>query len=187
MSAYKMGYVRVSPHDQNLDRQIEQLKAAGCHRIYKEIMAGTKNENPELKKMLGDLRTGDTIIITELTRLSRSRKELFAIAEQIERKGANIRSIKESWLDTTVPPGESVFAVFSGISQYERDLTRLGIQEGIASARSRGKKGGRPVKDKKAVDRAIEMYNSQMHSVSEIEKSTGVSRATLYRYIKKYI
>lgn len=185
MSSYKMGYARVSTQDQNLNRQIDQLKEVGCKKIYKEKVTGTKKERPELETMLGELREGDTIVITELTRLSRSRKDLFDLVEQIESKGANIKSLKESWLDTTTPQGKLMFTIFAGISQFERDLISQRTLEGLASARARGRKGGRPSKNQKDIDIALKMYHSQLHSVAEIEKTTGVSKATLYRYIKK--
>lgn len=185
MSGYKIGYARVSTQDQNLDRQTDHLKASGCNKVYMEKVTGTKKERPELDKMLDELRAGDTILITELTRLSRSTKDLFKLVEQIESKGTNIKSLKESWLDTTTPQGKLMFTIFAGISQFERDLISQRTLEGLASARARGRNGGRPSKDKKDIDKALKMYESRLHSVSEIEKTTGVSKATLYRYIKK--
>lgn len=185
MSDYKIGYARVSTQDQNLDRQLDTLKEAGCDKIYKEKVTGTKKDRPELDKLLEDLRSGDTIIVSDLTRLSRSTKDLFNLVEQIESKGAYIKSLKESWLDTTTPQGRLMFTFIAGISQFERDLISQRTQEGLASARARGRNGGRPTKAKKDIDVAIKMYNSKLHSISEIEKTTGVSKATLYRYIKK--
>lgn len=175
----------MSTQDQNLDRQLDTLKEAGCDKIYKEKITGTKKDRPELDKLLEDLRSGDTIIVSDLTRLSRSTKDLFNLVELIESKGAYIKSLKESWLDTTTPQGRLLFTFMAGISQFERDLISQRTQEGLASARARGRNGGRPPKDKKDIDVAIKMYNSRLHSVAEIEKTTGVSKATLYRYIKK--
>jgi len=185
MSNYKIGYARVSTQDQNLDRQLDTLKEAGCDKIYKEKITGTKKDRPQLDKLLEDLRSGDTIIVSDLTRLSRSTKDLFNLVELIESKGAYIKSLKETWLDTTTPQGKLMFTFMAGISQFERDLISQRTQEGLASARARGRNGGRPTKDKKDIDMAIKMYNSKLHSVAEIEKTTGVSKATLYRYMKK--
>ena len=94
--------------------------------------------------MLEHIRPGDTIIITDLTRLSRSTKDLFKLVEQIESKGANIKSLKEIWMDTTTPQGKLMFTIFSGISQFERDLISQRTKEGLKSARARGKSSGRP-------------------------------------------
>lgn len=139
------GYARVSKNDQNLDRQLDQLKQAGCNRIYQEKMTGTKKERPELTRMMDSLREGDTIIVCELTRLSRSVKDLFELVERINEIGADIKSLKEPWLDTTTPHGRLLFSVFSGVSQFERDIIRERTLEGISAARARGRKGGRPI------------------------------------------
>lgn len=141
-----IGYARVSTIDQNLGRQIDQLTAAGCERIFQEKVTGTKIDRPELEKMLDQLRLRDTVIISDLTRLSRSTKDLFVLVEQIEKMGANIKSLKETWVDTTTPHGKLMFTFFAGISQFERDLISQRTKEGLESARARGKKGGRPVK-----------------------------------------
>ena len=179
-----IGYARVSMEGQNLDRQLDQLKAAHCERIYQEKFTGTKKERPELEKMLDNLRAGDTIIISELTRLSRSTKDLFQLVDQIEKKGSNIKSLKEIWLDTTTPHGKLMFTIFAGISQFERDLISQRTKEGLESARARGRKGGRPVKNKIDIEKAIKLYKSKDYSLKEIQEMTGVSKTSLYRYLE---
>jgi DNA invertase Pin-like site-specific DNA recombinase len=178
-----IGYARVSTEEQNIDRQIYILKQACCDRIYEEKVSGIKKERTELNKILDQIRTGDVIIIADLTRLSRSVKDLFSIVEQIEEKGANIKSIKESWIDTTTAQGKLMFTIFAGISQFERDLISQRTIEGLNAARARGKKGGRPKTNDKNIKLAVKMYNSKNYSITEIRKATGVSKTTLYRYI----
>ena len=90
-----IGYCRVSTHDQCLDRQTDILTDAGCERIYQEKVSGATKERPELHRMLDALREGDTVIVTELSRLSRTVKDLFSLVEQIHHAGANIKSLKE--------------------------------------------------------------------------------------------
>ena len=104
--------------------------------------------------------------------------------EQIEKKGANIKSLKESWMDTSTPQGKLMFTIFAGISQFERDLISQRTLEGLAAARARGRNGGRPKKDEKAITLALKMYQEKMYSISEITKATGVSKTTIYRYIE---
>lgn len=178
------GYARVSRTDQNLDRQLDQLKKAGCDRIYQEKITGTKKDRPELTRMMDSLREGDTIIVCELTRLSRSVKDLFELVERINGTGADIKSLKEPWLDTTTPHGRLLFSVFSGISQFERDIIRERTLEGISAARARGRKGGRPKIDSKTIKLALDLYDSRACSIDDILRTTGISRATLYLYIK---
>jgi DNA invertase Pin-like site-specific DNA recombinase len=181
----KIGYARVSTLDQNLYRQMDSLKAAGCEKTYQEKITGTKKERPELNKLLDQLREGDVVIIADLTRLSRSVKDLFSLTEIIESKGANIKSLKESWVDTTTPQGRFMFTIFAGISQLERDLISQRTKEGLGAARARGRIGGRPKKSSDEINLAIKMYNSKSCSIREITKSTGISKTTLYRYIDK--
>ena len=180
----KLGYARCSTLDQNLDWQIDALTKEGCDRIFQEKFTGTRKDRPELLRMMDMLREGDTVIICELTRLSRSVKDLFDLVEQVEKAGANIKSLKEPWLDTTTPQGRLLFTIFSGVSQFERELIRERTMEGLASARARGRMGGRPGKDKKIVEQALTLYDSKAYSVDEISKTTGISRATLYKYVK---
>ena len=179
----KFGYARCSTLDQNLDWQIDALTKEGCDRIFQEKFTGTRKDRPELLRMMDMLREGDTVIICELTRLSRSVKDLFDLVEQVEKAGANIKSLKEPWLDTTTPQGRLLFTIFSGVSQFERELIRERTMEGLASARAIGRMGGRPGKDKKIVEQALTLYDSKAYSVDEISKTTGISRATLYKYI----
>ena len=179
----KLGYARCSTLDQNLDWQIDALMKEGCDRIFQEKFTGTRKDRPELLRMMDMLREGDTVIICELTRLSRSVKDLFELVEQVEKAGANIKSLKEPWLDTTTPQGRLLFTIFSGVSQFERELIRERTMEGLASARARGRMGGRPGKDKKIVEQALTLYDSKAYSVDEISKTTGISRATLYKYV----
>ena len=179
----KLGYARCSTLDQNLDWQIDALMKEGCDRIFQEKFTGTRKDRPELLRMMDMLREGDTVIICELTRLSRSVKDLFDLVEQVEKAGANIKSLKEPWLDTTTPQGRLLFTIFSGVSQFERELIRERTMEGLASARARGRMGGRPGKDKKIIDQALTLYDSKAYSVDEISKTTGISRATLYKYV----
>lgn len=177
----KIGYARVSTGGQSLDRQIDVLKQEGCDKIFEEKVSGTIKDRPELIKLFEQLRNGDVVVFTDLTRLSRSVKDLFNIVEQIESFGANIKSLKEEWIDTTTPYGKFIFTIFAGISQFERDLISQRTKEGLKSALARGRKGGRPKFDEKTIALALKMYNSKAYSISEIIKATGVSKSTLYR------
>lgn len=181
----KIGYARVSTNDQNLDRQRDQLRNEGCGRIYEEKQSGKDRERPELKRMLDSLREGDIVVVSDLTRVSRSVKDLFEIVEAIHVAGAEIKSLHEPWLDTTSPQGRLLFTIFSGISEFERELIRQRTLEGLESARARGHMGGRPMLDPKLVNRALKMYDKKTFTISEINESTGVSKSALYRYLRE--
>lgn len=126
----RIGYARVSTQDQNLDRQRSLLQQDGCARIFEEKVSGAKCDRPELGRMLDTLREGDVVVVTELSRLSRSVRDLFSIVGRINEAGAQIKSQKEPWLDTTTPHGRLLFTFFSGISEFERELIRQRTIEG---------------------------------------------------------
>ena len=180
-----IGYARCSTADQNLDWQLDALNREGCERIYQEKVSGAKKDRPELSKMLDALREGDTIVICELTRLSRSTKDLLELMERIRGIGANVRSLKETWLNTATPQGTLLFTIFAGVSQFERDLIKERTMDGLAAARARGRKGGRPKANTKAIEQAIALYEARTISIKDILETTGISKATLYSYINK--
>jgi len=179
-----IGYARVSTLEQNLDRQLDALNAAGTVKLFTEKVTGKKTDRPELMKLIEQLRDGDVVVISELTRLSRSTKDLFAIVELIQSKGADIKSLKETWLDTTTPHGKLMFTIFAGLSQFEADLTAQRTREGLAAARARGRMGGRPKVNGENAARALKMYAGGF-SVDEVCKSCGISKSTLYNLIRE--
>jgi len=178
-----IGYARVSTIEQNLDRQLDALNENGAEKIFTEKVTGKKFDRPELLRMMDQLRDGDVVIISELTRLSRSTKDLFAIVEQIQARGANIRSLKETWLDTTTPHGKLMFTIFAGLSQFEADLIAQRTREGLAAARARGRLGGRPKVSTNKSTMALKMYDSKDFTVDEICKSCHIGKTTLYRLL----
>lgn len=176
------GYARVSTTEQILDRQLDMLSKYSVDRIYSEKMTGTRKDRPELQKMLDDLDKGDTVVVESLSRLGRSTKNLIELMELFNDKGVNLVSLKEN-IDTTTPTGKLLFTLISAISQFERDCLAERTKEGLAAARARGRKGGRPKKPSSTIEKAIKLYNSKEYSIAEIKELTGVSRSTLYRYI----
>ena len=183
-----VGYIRVSTCDQNLDRQIDQLVDAGVdiRMIYQEKISGTIRKRPELERMLSELHPGDVVIITDLTRLSRSTKDLLEIVDEIKSKGANLKSLKDNWLDTTEanPYSQFLLTVMAGLSQLERDLTSTRVKEGLEAASKRGRKGGRPSKQNEKKDTVIALADAGF-KIADIAKQTGISRSTVNRILGK--
>lgn len=180
------GYARVSTEGQNLYRQLDALKAAGVDEIVEEKITGTKADRPQLNRLLDKLREGDTILVADLTRLSRSTKDLFALVDKIEKKGANIKSLKESWLDTTTPQGKLMFTFIAGISQFERDLISQRTKEGLEAARARGRKGGRREKLDSAKKKAIyDLYTQKKTRIMDICDMFEITKPTLYKVVKE--
>ena len=177
------GYARVSTADQNLNRQKDALNKYGIDRLYCEKMSGTKKNRPELDAMLRELRDGDTVVIESLSRLGRSVKNLAELIELFNEKNVRLVSLKET-IDTTSSTGKLLFSILASLCQFERDVLAERTSEGLAAARARGRVGGRPKTNSKAVEKAVALYNTKQYTISEITSLTSVSRSTLYRSIK---
>lgn len=181
---YRYGYARVSTQQQDLSRQLDMLKQRHCNEILTEKISGTKADRPELFRLKDKVRYGDTIIIESFSRLGRSTKDLIELVEYFENKGVKLISLKENF-DTNTPQGKLMLTVFQAFSQFERDLIAQRTKEGLESARARGRNGGRPKVKDKSIEKALKLYDSKEYSISEIVGMTGISQATLYRYIRK--
>ncbi|MBD5116285.1 MAG: recombinase family protein [Ruminococcaceae bacterium] len=182
MKNYTFGYARVSTDAQNLNRQLDALKEFGVDTIYNEKMTGTKKDRPELNKLLERITEGDTVVIESLSRLGRSTKDLIELTELFKSKGVRLVSLKES-IDTESSTGKLLFTLMSALAQFERDTIADRTREGLRSARSRGRTGGRPKANPDNIKKAVKLYKTQQYSIKEIEELTGVKKSTLYRNI----
>lgn len=182
-----IGYARVSTQGQKLDRQLDIIQAAGVdiRNIYQDKITGTTKDRPELNKMLKELQPGDVVIIADLTRISRSTKDLLYIIDEIKERGAVIKSIKDTWLDTTTenPYSQFLLTIFSSLSQLERDLISSRVKEGIKAAKARGRSSGRPPKINEKSAAVITMYKDGWKIVN-IAKSLNISRGTIYKILE---
>lgn len=176
----KFGYARVSTDAQSLDRQTDALNKYGVDELLTEKMTGTKRSRPELDRLLDKMREGDTVVIESLSRLGRSTKDLLALVELFNERGVILVSLKEN-IDISTPTGKLLVTVLSALCQFERDLTVQRTNEGLTAARARGRKGGRPPADKKAIEKALKLYDAQAMSIAEICEVCGISQGTLYK------
>lgn len=181
----KIGYIRVSTEFQSIDRQIDSLKMEGCERIFVDKMSGKNRNRPELQKMLDMLRKDDIVIVHELSRLGRSVKDLIEICEEIDKKNANLISLKEKEIDTTTATGKFMFIVIAAFVSFQRDIIVQQTNEGLKAARKRGRVGGRPKTSEDIINDALRMYDSKSFAISEICKRCNISKSTLYRYVNE--
>ena len=130
----RLGYARVSSYGQTLDAQLEQLRGAGCTKMYREKVTGAHNDRRELLKMLKALTPGDVVTVTRIDRLARSTFDLFAIVKQIVDAKAQFRSLAEPWADTGTSTGRLMIGVLGGLADVERDLIRTRTAEGRSRA-----------------------------------------------------
>ena len=125
--------------EQNPARQYQQLKEMSMDILYEERLSGATQQRPELQKMLEDLEAGDTIFVTDLTRITRSTRDLFELVDDIKQKEANLKSLKDTWLDLSEnnPYSEFLMTVMGGVNQLERDITKMRQREGIDLAKKK--------------------------------------------------
>lgn len=180
-----LGYARVSTLEQNLDMQIDAMVKAGVavENIYKEKVTGTKADRVKLQELLKYARKGDKIVVYKLDRLSRSTKHMIEIAEELEQRGIELISIQDN-IDTTTAIGKAMFKMLAVLSEMERDIIAERTRAGLASARARGRKGGRPAMDQAKVEHAITLYDTGKYTVAQITERTGVSKAKLYKELR---
>src|ERR671930_1256701 len=139
-------YARVSTNGQDLGSQEAELMAAGCAKVFKEKVSGAKTDRPELAKVIGRLESGDVLVVTRLDRLARSTRDLLNVLDEIGKRGAGFKSLKDTWADTTTAHGRLMLTVLGGLAEFERELIRARTGEGRKRAKDRGVKFGRPRK-----------------------------------------
>ena len=183
----KIGYARVSTPDQKMDLQIDELKAAGCEKIFSEVVTGAKAERKELNKMLEQVRPGDIIVIWKLDRLGRSLKHLVELVGELIEKQVGLKSLHDP-IDTSTSQGRLIFNIFASLAEFEREVISERTKAGLTAARARGRIGGRPKGlSKKAQDKARvceALYKEGKMSIAEILENQQISRATLYNYLR---
>lgn len=163
-----IGYARVSKHEQNLRMQKDALKKEGCEKIFVDKVTGTAASRPDLDKALEHLRKGDTLVVWRLDRLGRSLRHLIDLVGELEGQGIGFKSRQEA-MDTTTSGGKLIFHMIGALAEFERNLIRERTQAGLAAARARGRKGGRPkALDAKQCELVVKLYNEKKHTVKEI-------------------
>jgi DNA invertase Pin-like site-specific DNA recombinase len=180
-----IGYARVSTHEQILDRQLDELRAAGCERTFSEKASGKKDANrPDWDRCLGSLRAGDRLAVTELSRLGRHTGELAQLADQLKEREVGLR-ILNLGIDTTTPAGKLIFTIVAAVAEMERELLIERTISGLAAARAQGRVGGRRRSSTdKQLARAQALYDERRFTMAEIARMVGSSPATLYRHLQ---
>ena len=189
------GYCRCSTDDtrQDINRQIRELKEYGATdtTIFKEYVTGTKNNKVELTKLLDAVCEGDTILVTEISRFTRSTKQLCEMIEIVKDKHLKLQIIKSITIDCTsgnIDPMTKAFLQMAGVfAELEHDMICSRVKSGVANARAKGKQIGRPqltindIPDK--VKKYYEMYINGDISKTDYAKMCDISRATLDKYL----
>jgi len=184
----KIGYARVSTQEQNLSLQVDALNQAGCEQIYQEKVSGSLADRPQLAKLLEMIRVGDTLVIWKLDRLGRSLAHLIGLVSDLEERQIGLLSLNDP-VDTTTPQGRLVFRIFASLAEFEREVIRERTMAGLASARRRGQRLGRPKgmsKEAQQTARIAEsLYKEKLYSVEQIARELSISKTTLYKYLRQ--
>ena len=164
------------------------MNASLPHRRPGDKVSGIQGQKPEFERMLGYLRAGDTIVIWKLDRLGRSTRGLIELVDELGRKGIHLVSLNDP-IDTTSPGGLLVFQIFCALAEHERNVIVQRTRAGLASARARGRNGGRPkglaVKYQKIAPAVKNLYESGGQSTTQIMSYFGIgSRRTLYKVLR---
>ena len=185
-----IGYMRVSKADgsQVLDLQRDALLAAGVDpvRLYEDRASGKRDDRPGLEACLKSLRRGDTLVAWKLDRLGRDLRHLVTLAHELTGRGVGLRVLagEGATIDTTTPNGRLMFGVFAALAEFERELIVERTKAGLASARARGRHGGRPYKMTPAKLRLAQAAMGRRDTgVGELCAELGVTRQTLYRHV----
>jgi DNA invertase Pin-like site-specific DNA recombinase len=161
--------------------QVAELMTAGCAKVYREKASGAKTDRPELGKIIGRLEPGDVLMVTRLDRLARSTRDLLNVIEEVSKRSAGFRSLKDIWADTTSPHGRLMLTVLGGLAEFERQLIRARTGEGRKRALERGVRFGRPRKlspfQRKEALARVDAGETQ----ADIARSYGVDATTIGR------
>ena len=176
----RIGYARVSTKDQKLRMQRDALEAVACDRVFEDHgVSGTKARREGLDAMLEALREGDTVIVFKLDRLGRSVLHLADLLVWFQNKGVHFCSISEG-INTTTPGGKLVFHLFSAFAEFQRDFIAENTIAGLAAARKRGTRLGRPpVINIEVVLEAHRSIQQEGWTVTQAARCFNANRATL--------
>lgn len=177
-----IGYARTSTADQNLDLQLQELAAAGCDPIFQEQASGADGQRPELRKAMSIVTAGSTLVVWRLDRLARSVRALVDLLQVLDDRGAHFRSLRDN-MDTSVPTGRFIFHVIGAFAEMERAVIRERTLAGLAAARKRGRRGGRPIRMTAAKLDAAKALLADGMPVSDVARSIEVSEPTIYRWL----
>ena len=181
----KIGYSRVSTDDQHPEAQADRLKSDGCERVFTDKgVSGRKASRPEWDRCLEHLREGDTLVVVRLDRMGRSVRNLIDVVAGLEARGVNLRVIDQG-IDTGTSAGRFFFHVMASLAEMEADMIRERTMDGLEAARARGRRGGRKAKlsDAQAAE-VCRMYAAKERTVAEIGALFGITRESVYRYVK---
>jgi DNA invertase Pin-like site-specific DNA recombinase len=185
-----IGYARVSKADgsQVLDLQRDALLSAGVSsdRMYEDLSSGRRDERPGLCACLKALQPGNTLVVWKLDRLGRDLKHLVVTVDRLREQGIGLRVLAGAGaqIDTATANGRLFFGIFAALAEFERELIAERTRAGLAAARARGRKGGRPRKmDRATLMMAMAAMSDPSAKAADVARRLGMTTTTLYTYV----
>lgn len=183
MKGQRIGYVRVSAFDQNVDRQLEGI---ALDKTFTDKASGKDVNRPQLEMMMLFIREGDTVVVHSMDRLARNLDDLRKLVQSLTKRGIRIEFVKESLTFTgeDSPMANLMLSVMGAFAEFERALIRERQREGIAVAKQRGAYRGR--KKSLSDDKVAELKRraASGEQKAAIARDLGISRETLYQYLR---
>lgn len=183
MQGHRIGYIRVSSFDQNPERQLEQVEVS---KVFTDKASGKDTERPALEELLAFVREGDTVVVHSMDRLARNLDDLRRLVQQLTKRGVRIEFVKEclTFTGDDSPMANLLLSVMGAFAEFERALIRERQREGIALAKQRGAYRGR--KKALSTEQIAELQNraSAGEQKAKLAREYGISRETLYQYLK---
>ena len=178
-----IGYIRVSSTDQNIARQEVLMRELGVDQVFIDRMSGKNADRPELKRMMGFVREGDTVIVESISRFARNTRDLLELVEQLTAKRVEFVSKKEA-IDTTTPTGKFMLTVFGAVAELEREYILQRQKEGIAIAKENGVYKGRKPIVRSEFDTVVHEWRSGKITAVEAMRRLDMKSSTFYRKVK---
>jgi len=178
-----IGYARVSTDHQSLEAQHDALTAAGCERIFTDKLSGARDDRSGLAALLDYVRAGDTVTVVALDRLGRSLSAVIRTIERLTEDQVLLRSLREG-IDYSTSTGRMLAGIFAALAEYERELIHERAAAARAAAHLRGRHTGRPPRLTPTQTRQVRSLRDGGESLTELVRTFGVSRATIYRALR---
>ena len=185
-SGQRIGYMRVSSVDQNPDRQREQLAQAAVERTFLDQASGKSTQRPELDALLAFAREGDTLVVTSMDRLARNLDDLRRLVQHLTRRGVRVEFLNEhlTFTGDDSPMAQLLLSVMGAFAEFERALIRERQREGIALAKARGVYRGRTRALSPAQIAEVRTRAAAREPKAQLARAFGISRETLYQYLR---
>jgi DNA invertase Pin-like site-specific DNA recombinase len=184
LSGQRIGYIRVSSFDQNPGRQLEQTEVA---KTFTDKASGKDMDRPALEALLDYAREGDTVVAHSMDRLARNLDDLRRLVKLLTSRGVRVEFIKENLVFTgeDSPMANLLLSVMGAFAEFERALIKERQREGIALAKQRGAYRGR--KQALSTEKLTKLLKrvTDGESKTQLAREFGISRETLYQYLKK--